>query len=348
MLALRTLIAPSYVVTCLTFAAHVLIADACREGAAAIQRRDLTGAEGLLQNCNTLEGHLMLAGIYQERHDATAVYKISVEGLKRFPSEKRFYLAVASRDARDKRYADAVKVLEEALRRWPDDEKIRSLLASSHFALGTEFLDSRKDESAIHHLLRATQLSPRDFEAHLNLGRALHNLLRYEEARKVFDTIVEQDTSFPLVHFHRGMAFYALGDFERAASDLSKEIERNPDYPPARLVRGLSLLAKAEWESALKDLDVAATRMPSNATAHYGRARALVRLGQLDAAEAVLRKVLQLDPADPAPVNTLVSVLMRLHKQEEARVFASKAAMLARERRTAAPGEIVFDSRERH
>jgi Flp pilus assembly protein TadD len=313
--------------------AAFLVADFCRDGAAALERRDLQSAEALLKQCQTLQGYVMLAGIYQLQQNSDALYHTALEGLKRFPSEKRFYLTVGTHEARHNRYEGATKVLEEAFRRWPDDPKIRALLASSHFALGTELLDSAKHEAAVRSLNRAIELAPDDIEALVNLGRALHNLLRHVEARKVFDRVIEMKSSYPLARFHRGMALYALGEFDSAIADLTKELESNPNYPPARLIRGLALIANAEWERALSDLDVAAASMPGNARAHHGRARALIQAGKLAEAEIALRRAMELDPTDPAPVNTLVSVLMRLDRQDEGRTLAKRAAELARDRR---------------
>lgn len=331
-----------------TFAfAMLLAADNCSLGAEAVQRRDLSAAEALLKSCDQLQGYLLLAGIYQSRQDAAALYRTATEGMKRFPSEKRFYLVAATHDAREKRYESAINLLEQGIRRWPDDPKLRSLLASAHFALGTEMLDAHKDEGAIQHLSKATELAPDDLEAQMNLGRALHNSLRHEEARKIFDQVIQQNSSFPLVYFHRGLALYALGDFANAIADLNKEIATGSDYPPARLIRGLALIATAEWDAAWKDLEIASARMPANAAAHYGLGRALVRLGRLDAAEGALTKAIELDPSDPAPVNTLVSVLLRLERREEARKLAAKAAELARGRRTAGANEIRFEKKDR-
>jgi hypothetical protein len=42
---------------------------------------------------------------------------------------------------------------------------------------------------------------------------------------------------------------------------------------------------------------------------------------------------MEIDPADPAPVNTLVSVLHRLGRADEAQILSRKAAELARARR---------------
>jgi tetratricopeptide (TPR) repeat protein len=313
--------------------ALALASDPCREGAAALQRRDLTSAEPLLKQCQTLEGHLMLAGVYQAQQNADALYATALAGMKKFPDEKRFYLTAGTHEARQKRYEAAAATFENAYRRWPEDAKLRSLLASSYFARGTELLDAGGSESAVTALRRAAELAPDDLEAQVNLGRALHNVLHHSEALKVFDRVIALNPATPLARFHRGMALHALGDFDRAIADLTKEIETNPSYPPARLVRGLSYIGNAEWDRALRDLEVAAAAMPANASAQYGYARALIQAGKLAQAEAALRKAIDADPADPAPVNTLVTLLFRLERRDEAKTLSKKAAELARARR---------------
>jgi tetratricopeptide (TPR) repeat protein len=324
--------------------ASALLADPCRDGATALERRDLPAAEAALKQCPTVQGHLMLAGVYQLQQNAEALYRTAAAAMKKFPEEKRFYLTAGTHEARRKQYAAAVKTFEQAYSRWPDDPKLKSLLASSHFAAGTELLDAGKNEPAAASLRRAAELAPRDIEALMNLGRALHNMLHHSEALKVFDRALTLNAAFPLVRFHRGMALFALGDFDKAVADLTQEIQANPDYPPARLLRGLAYIANADWERARADLQLASAAMPGNANAQYGYARTLVHTGELAAAEAALTKAMAADPADPAPVNTLVSVLHRLGRSDEARALAPKAAALARAKRTAERGEIRFET----
>jgi tetratricopeptide (TPR) repeat protein len=317
-------------------------------GVKALEGRDLDSAGIHLQQCLAarpaqVEPYLWLCALHQARQDSSALYQTARQGLDKFPHERRFYLTVGTQDAREKRYDAAIDVFEQAYRRWPDDAPIRSLLASSHFARGTELLDAADSEAAAKHLRRATELAPEDVEAHLNLGRALHNLLQNTEALAAFDRVIELQPAAPLAFFHRGMTYHSLGEFDRAIEDLNRSIAAPPEYPPAYLVRGLALLAVARWEPALSDLETAAARMPRNAQAWHGRGRALVQLDRLPEAEKSLRLAMELDPADPAPVNALVGVLMRLGRAEEARPLAAKAAALARERRSADPGEIRFE-----
>lgn len=323
--------------------------ESCKRGAEALERRDLQAAESLLRQClqaqpGLLSAYLQLCAVYQLQGNAEALHKVTLAGLKRFPQEKRFYLTVGVRAGREERYQQAIEVLEAGLRRWPDDGELRKYLANAHLGLGMKLLDADKNEGAEKHLRRATQLAEDDTEAHLNLGRALHNLHRITEALAVFDRLVSRDARLPLARFHRGMALYTMGEFDKAVQDFSHEIETNPDYPPSYLLRGLAFMAKGEFETALPDLEAAATRMPDNAKAQYARARCLLQLGKMEEAEAGFKKTIELDPSDPGPVNALGRLLLQTSRAEQAAPLLEKSAELSREQRSAGPGEIRFRS----
>jgi tetratricopeptide (TPR) repeat protein len=324
-------------------------ADPCQSGAEALDRRDLAAAEKLLAICiagkpGTVDPYLKLAGVYQLQKNAEGVYRTASEGLRRFPQERRFYLTVATHDARAKRYTQAIQALGEGARRWPDDTQIRSLLASAYYARGADALDAGRNGPAAADLRRAGQLAPTDVDVHLNLGRALHNLLRHQEALAAFNRVLELNPSTPIAQFHRGLSKYSLGEFSAAVIDLDAEIAANPDYGPAYLIRGLAWMALGDPEKAATDLGAAASRMPDSAQAHHAHGRALIHIGRLQDAEASLRKAAGLDTADPAPLNALVTVLVRLERKDEAAPLAAKAEQLAAQRRAAAPGEIQFRS----
>jgi tetratricopeptide (TPR) repeat protein len=315
-------------------------ADPCREGSTALSHADLTTAEKFLKQCvlspaAPLDAFLELAAVYQIQSNSQALLDLALRGIQRFPDDKRFYLTAGTHAGRQKRFEQALQVLNAAARRWPDDNKIRSLLASAHFGRGAELLDAGENEKAAGHLRRAAELAPDDVEALLNLGRAQHNLHHNTEALATFNRILELNPNLPLARFHRAMTYQALGQFDKAVDDLTREIETNPGYPPAYLVRGSAFMALGDWEKALADLEVAAARMPDNAKAQYDRARALIQSGKLKEAEAGLRRAIELDPNDPSPLNTLIGVLMRQGRTDEAAALRPKAAELGRKQRGA-------------
>ncbi len=327
----------------------VLFLDSCKLGTEALQRRDLPAAENLLKQClaarpRQLPAYLQLCAVYQLQGNPGPLHKVALEGLKRFPGEKRFYLTVGTQAGREKRYPQAIEVLEEGFRRWPEDDQLRTSLGSAHLGMGMALLDENQNESAEKHLRRATALVDGDIEAHLNLGRALHNLNRFTEALSEFDRVLSLDPRLPLAHFHRGLALYSTGEFGRAIGDLGREIQANPDDPPSYLIRGLAWMAKGEWTTALSDLDVAVLRMSKDAKAQYSRARCLLQLGRMEEAEAGLRRAIESDPSDPAPLNALGRLLLQAGREEEAAPFLRRSAALSHKQRSADRGEIRFES----
>lgn len=323
------------------------VADSsCASGAEAARERNFARAETELRRCiqsePSVEPYLLLAGVYQLQQNAEALYALAVEATKRFPEEQRFYLVIATHDGRQARFARAIEVLEAAQLRWPNEQKVKALLASSHFGRGTELLNSGESEAAVSHLRIATDLAPDDTEAQLNLGRALHNTHQRLEALAVFNKLVSRDPPVPLARFHRALTYYSLGEFALTIEDLNQELESNSGYPPAHFVRGLSYIAIGDWKHAAADLEIAVKAMPDHPQALYARARTLIEFDELDQAETLLRKTIALETEDPAPLNTLIRVLVRLGRSEEARSFSPRASALSKKERTANPGEIRF------
>ncbi|MEZ5399521.1 MAG: tetratricopeptide repeat protein [Bryobacteraceae bacterium] len=335
------------------FAAMPLFAAGpCTEGAEALGRRDLPAAERALRTCTAqpgapLDAFLMLCGVYQMQGNAAGLYEAAVAGIKHYPADKRFYLTAGAHAGRSQMFADAVNILEPAVRRWPEDGKLASLLESAHLGEGMTRLDAGDNDAALTHLERAVALVPNDVEALLNLGRALHNLNRGEEALEVFDRTLATDPQAPLAQFHRGMAFQALGRFEEAITAIGAELAVNPEHAPARLIRGLALMGRGDAQAALPDLRASVEAMPADATAPFALARCLMRLDKSPEAEPHLLKAIELSPRDPAPRNALVRVLIATGRRDEAAKLAAEAAVLAREERSAAPGEIKFQSYRR-
>jgi tetratricopeptide (TPR) repeat protein len=183
-------------------------ADSCREATAALQRRDLPAAERLLKQCLAanpaqLQPYLSLCGLYQSQGRSDELVRTALEGLKRFPNEPRFYITVGNHAGRNKQFDRAIDVFGQAHRQWPQEKVFREGLFSAHLMLGMRLLDENRNPDAEQHLRKAVKLSDRDVEAHLNLGRALHNLNQSLEALAEFDRVLALDPKAPLGHFHR-------------------------------------------------------------------------------------------------------------------------------------------------
>jgi len=323
--------------------------DSCQSGYKALRGKELTTAEGLLNQClagnpGELKPYLALCALYQSQNRAEDLYRVALEGLQRFPQEKRFYLTVGNQAGQEKRYEQAVEVFSSGYRRWPEDPQLKNGLASSHLLYGMKVLDEGKHEEAERHLRQAAELNPGDVEAHLNLGRVLHNLSRTTEALAEFDQVLKLDPKTPLARFHRGMVLLALGNPDESIAELTREIQVNPTYPPSYLFRAQALVAKGEWTRALPDLEVAVQKMPDNPKAQFTLARCLNQLGKTKEAEAVFARTLELDPDNPDVFNALGRLLALSNRRQEAEQMFEKARELNKKIRTAGTGEIRFES----
>jgi tetratricopeptide (TPR) repeat protein len=345
----RALTVFALVAVLLTARAHAQQSDPCARGFAALERRDLAAAEPLLERCRTLHPadlrpYVALAGLYQLQGRADDLHRIALAGLGRFPEERRFYVTVGNRAGQEKRYARAIEVFGEGLRRWPEDAKLRAGLADAHAGLGMKQLDDGKNAEAEKSLRRAVELNPADVETRLNLGRALHNLNQSTAARAEFDRVIEAAPTLASAHFHRGMVLYALGQLEAAIADFDAEIRNDPSFPPSHLFRGMARSASGDCEAALPDLLIASERMPDNARAHFARGRCLARVGRAPEAEAAFRRTMELDPSDAGPVNALARLLLAAGRAEEAEPLIRRAAEMQKAQRRAREGEIRFES----
>jgi Flp pilus assembly protein TadD len=325
-----------------------LKADACRQASEALHRRDFNTAEKLLKQCLAsnpaqLGPYLDLCGVYQAQGRSEDLVRAASNGMKRFPDERRFYLTVANHAGRNSQYERAIEVFSEAHRRWPQDAQFREGLASAHLYFGMQWLDKGKNEDAERHLREATILAEHDVDAHLNLGRALHNLNRSVEASAEFDRVIALAPGTPLAWFHRGMVRHALNDLDAAITDLSEEIRRNPEYPPSYLLRGRAFQTKGLFKEALADLEIAVRKMPDNPQAVFSRGRCRHQLGLTSEAEVDFRKAMELEPDNPEPMNALARLLLIAGRKDQAELLFQEARKKAEVIRTAKPGEIRFE-----
>lgn len=91
-------------------------------------------------------------------------------------------------------------------------------------------------------------------------GQALYKLGKYEEAIKVFDTVLVEEKigiqywSQFLVHFYKGRCFHSLNDFSNALKSYGLVLQLDPNYTEALYQVGLIYKSKGENALALQNL----------------------------------------------------------------------------------------------
>jgi Flp pilus assembly protein TadD len=140
---------------------------------------------------------------------------------------------------------------------------------------------------------------PSDFTAHFNLGAALQQKGKIEEAVSHFRRALQINPRSYLAHTNLGAALQELGQSEQAISHYRRALRINPDYFNARYNLGNLLLREGGIEEAISHFREALRSQPDDAGAHNSLGSALGMQGKLAEAAASFEQAARLDPENP-------------------------------------------------
>jgi tetratricopeptide (TPR) repeat protein len=136
----------------------------------------------------------------------------------------------------------------------------------------------------------------------MNLGVALAELDRNEEALVFLNAATALDPDDPEVHGNLAVSLIALGRIDEAEAQLRRALEILPTYVDAHRNYGQLLQQRGELEASLDHVRAAVRYGPSDAFAHLNLANVLLRIGRRDEALHHFREATRLDPYTPKPL----------------------------------------------
>jgi tetratricopeptide (TPR) repeat protein len=222
------------------------------------------------------------------------------------------------------------------------------------------------DPALAEHFIRsALEVNPNVAEAHSNLGNALKEQQRFEEAVDSYDAALALRAEDPDTYYNRGIALQALrrqedalASYDRAlalnASDIQawnnravvlKDLKRHFEAlqsvnralaldaanVEAHNNRGNILNDFDDAEGALQAYDVALELFPAYADAWYNRGRALQTLERLEEAVQAYGKAIELNPQLAPAYNNRAAALHKLKRLKEALIDCQQAIALQRD-----------------
>jgi Flp pilus assembly protein TadD len=137
---------------------------------------------------------------------------------------------------------------------------------------------------------------PSDFTAHFNLGAALQQNGKIEEAVSHFRRALQVNPQSYLAHTNLGAALQELGQSDQAISHYLRALRIKPDYFNARYNLGNLLLRGDRIEEAVDHFREALRSQPDDAGAHNSLGSALGMQGKLAEAAAHFEQAARLDP----------------------------------------------------
>ena len=168
-------------------------------------------------------------------------------------TEADVYVAQAILDFDEHRYEDALRNLQEALRREPDHVEALYYAGVVNMAL-------RRPKEAIGYLRRAEQRSPADPSIALQLGLAYFAQQQYDEAEPILESLFRRDPTIDGLGYYVGFIRYRKKDYRGALAAFRAGRTSDPQlqqltrfYTGLALgVLGLPAQASAEVEQALR------------------------------------------------------------------------------------------------
>jgi tetratricopeptide (TPR) repeat protein/tRNA A-37 threonylcarbamoyl transferase component Bud32 len=265
-------------------------------GAHALRKEKETEAQRKRAEENLALALEALNEIYIARADAhagvTLKQGLSLELLK---NGLRFYEAFARRNSGD-----------ENVRYWTGWANFSASLV--HRKLGNRTAAKESMEAAINSFREATRLKPDHMFAHYNLGLALYEIGKNDEAAVAFREAIRLQPH-PYSHHNLGAVLFRLGKHDEAIAAYREAIRLEPDSGMAHSNLGSALFAMGKHDEALVAYRKAIRVKPDYGAAHFNLGNALRRRGQLDDAIAAYREAIRLDPARSSAHNNLGTAL---------------------------------------
>jgi Tfp pilus assembly protein PilF len=122
----------------------------------------------------------------------------------------------------------------------------------AHNNLGVALAETGRVEEALAHYRKALELSSRYPDAHNNLGEALAGKGRLDEAIAHFEKALQIDPSHAGAHANLGAVLARAGRVDQAIPHLERAIEIKPDDIGAHKNLGLALAGKGRFEEATR------------------------------------------------------------------------------------------------
>ncbi len=160
--------------------------------------------------------------------------------------------------------------------------------------------------------------NPACWMAYNNLGSALHDRGRADEAVAMFRKSIEIRPDYAEAYNNLGVALSDRGQVDEAIRQYEKALELKPNYPEAYCNLGVVWLNCGRSDEAIAHFQKALEIDSNDAEAHYDLGIASTSIGQIEQSIAHYQKALEIDPDHVGAHNNLGAVLAGRGQLDEA------------------------------
>lgn len=170
--------------------------------------------------------------------------------------------------------------------------------------------------------------SPNKARPYTNLGKALVNQRRYDEALSNLLKAIEIDPNYPEAHINLGFLYEKQGETEKAVEQLRKAIQINPYFAKAYSNLGVALLKQNKTDEALKNFQQALQVDPNLTAAYINIAAALTEQNKLEEAIKNYTQALQINPNIAQAEFLMGAALVKLGRTQQGISHLKKALQI--------------------
>jgi len=194
-----------------------------------------------------------------------------------------------------------------------------------HNNLGSALTELRRYEEAIIHYTEALQIKPDSAEPYYNLGIALARQGKFNEAIAHYTTALRIEPDHAEAHNNLGDVLRQQERYDEAISHFSKALQLKPDYAKPHGNLGIVLARQGKFNEAIAHFSEALRIQPNDADTHYNLAVTLEKQGRLDEAMNHLSETVRLQPNNAQAHNSMGVILASQERFKEAISHYSQA-----------------------
>ena len=166
------------------------------------------------------------------------------------------------------KFQDAINLYSDVLENKKNDSQLL-------FLIGTAYIQQGKIEKGIQELKKSISLKPENVFAHSNLGNALKDLKRYDEALTSYDKALQINPNYADIHNNRGSILKKLKKYNEALASYEKALQLNPDHAYTHNNKGNALKDLKRYEEAIASYNKAIQLNPNYADAYNNKGNVL-------------------------------------------------------------------------
>ncbi len=191
--------------------------------------------------------------------------------------------------------------------------------------LGHALLNEKRFEEAVTKLKRAIEINPHYSKPQNNLGNAFSELKKYDEAIQHYRQAIIIEPNYAEAFNNLANAFRQKGQQQEAIAYYKEAIRLNGEYGEAHFNLGIILSQQSQFEEAIRQYQKALKINPEFTQAHNNLASLLAQRGDVEGAIIHYRQAITIDPEFAKAHNNLGSILAGQGKFKEAILYFEKA-----------------------